>query len=279
MAIDTLARIIDAQSTSEGCKVTYAVEDQQTRCFWRGDSPKLGEIYLISPESPGEKALRVSSPSPGCWKPNGDALRWRKPISPENKITRMEVLRRRQKIRCALRKTLDDEGFLEVDVPLLVHGAPPEISIDSFKIEDRYLITSSEYQLRRLAVGGFTRTYSLTKNFRQGDNSAVRNPEFTMLEWGRIGGTMKEIECDTEKMVANALESLKRSVKISYRGNELNLSAPWDRIPVLEAIERFTGIAMKDFEAASCRRAIQAAGLEINPDWAENRGFLFSLLM
>jgi len=121
---------------------------------------------------------------------DSDTSRWQRPVSAEGGLSRMEILQRRHKIRRAARDYLDGQGFTEIDVPLLVHGASPDIAIDSFKIGDRYLISSAEYQLKRLAVGGFERLYSLTKNFRSGDMSSVRNPEFSMLEWGRVGGDM-----------------------------------------------------------------------------------------
>jgi len=80
-------------------------------------------------------------------------------------------------------------------------------------------------------------------------------------------------------MVEWALDALQVSPVVIYQGRKINLKAPWDRIPVLDAIERITGVAIRNFDAASCRRAVEAAMLEIRPDWAENTGFLFSVLM
>ncbi len=211
--------------------------------------------------------------------PDNDATRWLKPASPDGGPSRMDILRQRHIIRGALRSYLDGQGFIEIDAPLLVHGASPDISIDSFKVGDLYLVSSTEYQMKRLAIGGFTQIYSLTKNFRRGDLTSFRNPEFSMLEWGRVGSDMRQIENDAEYMLADALDGLNISPRIDYQGKKIDLTYPWDRVPVLEAIERVTGSPMRDFSAASCRRAIEKAGLEVRPDWAEHEDFLFSLLM
>jgi elongation factor P--beta-lysine ligase len=210
---------------------------------------------------------------------DNDAVRWQKPIALKGGISRMEVLQRRHHIKRAVRDYLDGQGFIEIDAPLLVHGASPDICIDSFKVEDRYLVSSTEYQLKRMEMAGFKRLYSLTKNFRHEDKSSVRNPEFTMLEWARVDGTMRDIENDAEYMVNDALDALKMLPVVSYQGRKINLKAPWDRIPVLEAVERITGGAMKDFEVSSCLKAVEVAGLEIKPEWKDDRDFLFSLLM
>ncbi|MFA4993753.1 MAG: amino acid--tRNA ligase-related protein [Bdellovibrionales bacterium] len=280
MTIDTIIRIIDVQNSAKVCKVVYAAEDQETLCVWEGSAPHIGDLFIIDKRHPGRNAQKIGEAKEGSWVADNDALRWRKPVSPNSKMTRMEVLRQRHSIRRTLRDYLDGQGFTEIEAPLLVHGAPPDMCLDSFKIEDRYLITSSEYQLRRLAVGGFLRTYSLTKNFRYGDGSgSVRNPEFSMLEWGRIGAEMRAIENDVENMVEEALDALKMPTSISYRGHKINMKAPWDKMSVQDAVERITGVVMNDFGADSCRKAAEAAGLEIRPDWSENRDFLFSLLM
>jgi lysyl-tRNA synthetase class 2 len=279
MAIDTLVRIIDVHASPTSCTVVYAIEDRETQTLWQGDPPGIGDVYLIDTTHPGKDARKISGPEPGRWMPDNDALRWRKPVSPTSGISRMEILRRRHKIRRAVQAYFDSQGFVEIEAPLLVHGASPDIAVDAFVVGERYLVTSTEYQLKRMAIGGFNRIYSLTKNFRKGDNSRVRNPEFTMLEWGRVGEDMRGIEADAEALVSTALDALQLSPVISYQGEKIDLTPPWERMPVLEAIRRFTGASVLNFEAPSLRKAAEAAGLEIRAGWAENKGFLFSLLM
>ena len=279
MAVDTIIRVIDVQAATEGCKVVYAVEDTETLCLWEGTPPKTGDVFVIDTQNPGKGARKLGEAAEGSWTAGNDALRWRKPVTPGG-VSRMEILRRRHIIRRAVRGFLDQQGFMEIDAPLLVRGASPDLAVGAFGVGDRYLVSSTEYQLKRMAIGGFTRLYSLTQNFRKGDsNGRYRNPEFTMLEWGRVGGDMRQIEDDVEIMVAQALDQLGLSSTITYQGQEINLARPWEKLSVLAAIERFTGIAVNDFDVASCRKAAEAAGMEIREDWANNRDFLFSLLM
>ncbi|MDD3370676.1 MAG: hypothetical protein PHE27_02500 [Alphaproteobacteria bacterium] len=208
-----------------------------------------------------------------------DTQRWQRPISSQGGPSRMDILRRRHIVRRAVRDYLDSEGFIEIDAPMLVHGAAPEPAIDSFKIEDRYLISSTEYQLKRLEIGGLHKLYSLTQNFRRGDTGRYRNPEFTMLEWGRTGSKMDQIEADAERLTLAALNALELPLHLPYADGVIDMRAPWERQSVAEAIERATGAAMNDFDLPSCRKAAETAGLEIHKEWAEDRDFLFSLVM
>ncbi len=273
----SLIRIIDVAQTKDGIRVAYYDEDKEKHCLWHGEPPEIGSVYAFDPLHQKD-ARKIAVPEAGSWSPDSDALRWRKPLQPCG-LSRMEILRRRHIIKRAVRNYFDSQNFIEIDAPLLVSGTTPDISVDSFSVDGRYLATSTEYQLKRLAVGGFTRLYSLTQNFRAGDSSAHRNPEFTMLEWGRIGESMKEIENDVEEMTASALAALRLPETIDYQGRRIDMKRPWDRLPVLAAIESATGIRITDFDASSCRKAAEAAGMEIRADWAENRDFLFSLLM
>ncbi|MCL2473464.1 MAG: hypothetical protein FWF23_00950 [Alphaproteobacteria bacterium] len=279
-----ILRVIDAAASSDKCwnAVCY-YEDTPFNFVFKNIAPQPGDLIEISGDAKecliiGENATLVARAE--LWPPaDNDGLRWRLPISHDNPITRMEVLRRRHVIRSAARAYLDNQGFIEIDAPLIINGAPPEIALDTFFVEGHYLITSTEYQLKRLAIGGVNRLYSLTKNFRNGDESTCRNPEFTMLEWQRVGETMKEIENDTEAIAIHALEALKSPLDIVYQGVPLNMKAPWKKTPVFDEVERLTGYAMKDFELDDCYKAAVAAGINISDDWKENKEFLFSILM
>jgi len=273
----SLIRVIDVAQTSKGIRVAYYDEDKEGNCLWTGEPPRVGDVYAFDPQNPKD-ARKIGGTQADVWRPDNDALRWRKPVQPSG-LSRMEILRRRHKIKRAVRHYFDSQNFIEIDAPLLVRGASPDICIDSFAAGDRYLASSTEYQLKRMAVGGFTRLYSLTQNFRAGDNSAHRNPEFTMLEWGRVGESMKEIENDVEEMTASALAALRLPDVIDYQGRPISMKRPWERLPVLAAIERAAHIPMKDFDSLSCRKAAQAMGIEIRAEWADDRDFLFSLLM
>jgi lysyl-tRNA synthetase class 2 len=195
-------------------------------------------------------------------------------------MAKNEILRRRHAIRQAVRAYLNGQGYIEIDAPLLVRGTTPDPAVESFAVGDRYLATSTEYQMKRLAIGGMEKIYSLTQNFRAGDAvGAFRNPEFTMLEFGRVGTGMAAIEKDAEGFVTAAMAALSLGDTITYQGRKIDMRTPWERISVAEAITGATGIAFEAFDLENCRRAVEALGIEIRQDWAEDRDFLFSLLM
>jgi lysyl-tRNA synthetase class 2 len=204
-------------------------------------------------------------------------MRWRKPIAGGG--SRMSVLRQRHLIRRAVRELLDREDFLEIDSPLLVRGTTPDSTITSFAVAGRYLATSTEYQIKRLMAGGFERLYTLTQNFRDRDQGARHNPEFTMLEWARVGADLAAIEHDAENLVWAAHLALGGTGILSYQGHAIDLRRPWAHITIAEATRQATGVSLPDFEAPSIRKALTTANVAIPPQWIEDRRFLFTLLV
>lgn len=208
---------------------------------------------------------------------SADRERWNRPDK-DGRIRR-ELLWQRHLIKRAVRDYLHDEGFLEIDMPLLVRGTTPDVEIDSFAVEDRYLGTSTEYQIKRMEAGGFEKLYTLTQNFRRGDRGRFRNPEFTMLEWARVGGTLRQIEEDVEKFTLHAHRALGGGGSLSYGGHTVDLTPPWDRLSVREAVEKYVGVALPDFTAESFAAALEAANIEVKDEWRNDTVFLFTVLL
>ncbi len=211
---------------------------------------------------------------------DSDATRWRKPGG-GMAVGRADILRQRHVIRRAARDYLDAKGYLQIDAPLLVRGTTPDPAVESFRVgADRYLCTSTEYQMKRLACGGFDAVYSLTQNFREGDSvGPLRNPEFTMLEWGRVGVELARIEEDAEGFILAAMQALGLGTSLSYAGRRIDMSPPWERLSVADAIAREIGRLFHGFDLENCRSAAEALGITIHGSWAEDRDFLFSLVM
>ena len=113
---------------------------------------------------------------------NGDIFRW---IKLTNKPSRMEFIQTRYKIICGIRKWFEQQNFIETETPLLVSAPSPEAQLFPVKTNKGYLITSPEYQMKRLRVGGFDKIFQISRCFRDDENSPQHNPEFTMLEWYR----------------------------------------------------------------------------------------------
>ncbi len=109
----------------------------------------------------------------------------------------------------ALRRFFASRGFLEVETPLMVPSPGLELHLDAFPVERSYLITSPEYQLKRLLAAGVDRVYSLCKCFRRGEAGRHHNPEFTMVEWYRSPGNWEEIARDVEDLVHEVVRAVR----------------------------------------------------------------------
>ena len=276
---ERIGRVIDVLPLTEGVqRLVVLIGDAAHQLDVTGSVPALGDVFTITPGDPPALLKKIGASYRGGWPNNGDGMRWR--IRNARGQTRLNALWQRHAIRRAVRDYLDSEGFIQVDVPLLVHGATPDTAIQSFAVDDRYLVASAEYQIKRLEVGGFDRIYTLTQNYRRVDGEGrFRNPEFTMLEWARVGQSLSTIEGDVEKILLCAHEALGGKGVVAVEGHEVDLAPPWDRLSVADAIERATGAHLSDFSLRSLKAAVAAAGIEIKSDSRVDVQFLFSLLM
>ncbi|PID38285.1 MAG: EF-P lysine aminoacylase GenX, partial [Proteobacteria bacterium] len=179
--------------------------------------------------------------------------------------TRLERLRERSRLLGALRAFFAARGFLEIEAPLRVRtpGLEPHLVAASAGV-GRYLITSPEYQLKRLLVGGLERIYSLGKCWRDDEHGPWHLGEFTMLEWYRAFSDVDELMLETEALVRHAAAAL---------GGEERLpppDQPFARLTVAEACARWGGVDVAGvMEAPELARRMIGAGL----DAAEEEGY------
>lgn len=228
--------------------------------------PAIGS--LVSAELDSETSIGalidLGGPAAGAWDPQGDVLRWR---AISKKRPRIDLLRDRQTIVREIREDLYAQDFLEVQTPLLVPTSCPDLHIDSMNAEEGYLVTSTEYQLKRLIVGGIDKIFSLTQNFRAGDLGTQHNPEFTMLEWARAFAPLSAIEEDVERFTRRAFAKLHpHRNELRYRNLHIDLTKPWERLTVRTAFERYLGVVVDDdFSLASLQRGAARANCAV-PD-------------
>lgn len=152
----------------------------------------------------------------------------------------------------AIRAFFEKERFHEVETPLLIARPPAESYLDVFettlldrhrKPKKAYLSTSPEVPLKKLIVAGIGNCYSLTKSFRNMEtDSRLHNPEFTILEWYRVGATYINIMKDCEKLFRAILGD-----SIIYQGKLIDVAPPWERITVVEAFEKYARVNFEDF--------------------------------
>ena len=177
-----------------------------------------------------------------------------------------EDFRVRARLISALRRFFDDNDFLEVETPILqpLYGgaaARPFTTFHNQLRQELFLRISFELYLKRLLVGGYERVYEIGRDFRNEGVSYKHNPEFTQLEFYAAYWDYRDVMDFTERMVAYAAQETLGTTTITYQGNEIDLSPPWQRITMREAIKQFAEIDYMDYpDAASLSSAIRAAG-------------------
>jgi lysyl-tRNA synthetase class 2 len=153
----------------------------------------------------------------------------------------------------AVRDFFDRRGFLEVDTPCMVPSPGLDLHLDAFFIaqetgsrRDRllFLITSPEYQMKRLLVGGIPRCFQLARCFRRGELGSRHNPEFLMLEWYRTFAGMDDVMADTEEIVCAIAREIAGGDSINAGGARVSLARPFERLSVGEAFRRYAGFEL-----------------------------------
>ncbi len=182
-----------------------------------------------------------------------------------------EVFRIRARTIAALRRFLDERGFLEVETPVLqpVYGgaaARPFVTHHNQLDQDLYLRISFELYLKRLLVGGYERVYEIGKDFRNEGVSFKHNPEFTMLEFYAAYFDYRDVMDLCEEMVAAVAQEVLGTTTLTYQGHTIDLSPPWRRVSLREAIIEASGIDYTQHPTAeSLAEALRAIGQEPEP--------------
>ena len=154
-----------------------------------------------------------------------------------------ENFAKRSVIIRAVRDFLEARGFIEVETPMM-HQIPGGATAKPFKTfhnalgVDLYLRIAPELYLKRLLVGGYERVYELNKNFRNEGISTRHNPEFSMLEFYIAYKDYNFLMSLTEELFSYAAMQAVGSMKIPYGDTEIDLTPPWPRVPMLEALEK-----------------------------------------
>jgi lysyl-tRNA synthetase class 2 len=149
-------------------------------------------------------------------------------------------LRERARVLADVRRFFDARGYLEVQTPIAVPSPGLDLHLDAFEVAGgdrgaaRWLITSPEYQMKRLLAQGWERIYQVVACFRRGEAGPRHNPEFTMLEWYRAHAGMDAVMGDTEQLVAAVSGG---TVRLGSR--TIDVRPPLERLTVCAAFERF----------------------------------------
>lgn len=162
-------------------------------------------------------------------------------------MTTAEILQSRARIVDAIRSFFKSEGFCEVDTPALVPCPGLEPHLDSFEVSARgatlaYLPTSPEYAMKKLLASGSGSIFQICKAFRDEPPSDFHLPEFTMLEWYRVGAGYEAVMDDCERMCAFVAEAACGGTAITWQGAQLDFAPPSERISVRDAFRRHAGL-------------------------------------
>jgi len=179
----------------------------------------------------------------------------------------------RTRIVAAVRSYLDEQGFLEVETPVLQprYGggfAEPFVTHYNALDADYYLRIATELYLKRLIVGGLEKVYELGKDFRNEGLSYKHVPEFTMLEWYEAYTDYRDQMERVERLIESVARETTGGTTTRYRGHEVDLKAPWRRIKLVDALEE-QGLWTRDPD--DLRGRLNGRGVDTSHDasWAQ----------
>jgi len=183
-----------------------------------------------------------------------------------------DVFIKRSRVISAMRRYMDGQGFLEVETPTLqpIYGgasARPFTTHHNALDQTFYLRIADELYLKRLVVGGFGKVYEICKDFRNEGIDVRHNPEFTMMECYAAFWDYNDVMRLVENMFAYIAQEVLGTLHITSRGHEVDLTPPYRRIKLRDAIIAECGLDYEQFpEQADLYREVQKLGVEVSPD-------------
>ena len=159
-------------------------------------------------------------------------------VNPETR----ELFLLRTRVVSAIRRRLDEDGFVEVETPILQprYGgafAHPFVTHSQELDVDLYLRIATELYLKRLIVGGLERVYEIGKDFRNESVSYKHQPEFTMLEWYEAYADYEDTMARIEALVEHVTQEVLGATRVTFKEQEITLERPWRRIRFVDALE------------------------------------------
>jgi len=188
----------------------------------------------------------------------------------------------RSKVIKAIRDFLDNRGYIEVETPILntIPGgaaARPFITHHNTLDIDMYLRIATELHLKRLIVGGFEKVYEIGRIFRNEGMSVKHNPEFTSIELYEAYTDYKGMMDLAEQLIVHVAQEVLGTTKITYQGEEIDLTPPWPRMTMLEAIKKYTDIDFENYKTDEEAKSI-AKKLNVPFEERHTRGEIINLV-
>ena len=160
-------------------------------------------------------------------------------------IRRQNPLIQRAAILQAIRQFFIDHGYLEVETPHRIPAPAPESYIDAVPSKDWFLHPSPELCMKRLLAAGYEKIFQICRCWRDGERGTLHIPEFTLLEWYRANSDYMNLMVECEALIQWVSSRIGMGDEISFRGRQIRLSSPWERLSLEEVFKRFARVSMK----------------------------------
>ena len=194
-----------------------------------------------------------------------------------------ETFIKRSKIISEIRKILDEKGYLEVETPVLntISGgatAKPFVTHHNSLDIDMYLRIATELNLKRLIVGGYDKVYEIGRIFRNEGMDIRHNPEFTSIEFYEAYADYNDMMDISEEIFSKCAMKVCGSMKITYQGQEIDLTPSWKRISMIDSIKEACGVDFNEIETdEEAVKLAEERGMEFADETKKTRGDVISM--
>lgn len=183
-----------------------------------------------------------------------------------------DSFRDRSTVISEMRRFLEDEGFMEVETPVIqpVYGganARPFTTHVNDKDMEAYLRIAPELYLKRLIIGGYERVFEIGKNFRNESIDTTHNPEYTAMELYQAYADYEDMMRITEELVEHITREVTGGTTVDYQGEELDMSAPWRRITMREALIEYGDFDVEELNDSEIRELMDEYGAELESEY------------
>ncbi|MEM9906486.1 MAG: lysine--tRNA ligase [Cyanobacteria bacterium P01_D01_bin.44] len=179
-----------------------------------------------------------------------------------------DTFRKRALITASIRRYLDQQGFIEIETPVLQSEpggaeARPFVTYHNTLDMKLYLRIATELHLKRLIVGGFEKVFEMGRIFRNEGISTRHNPEFTSIEVYQAYADYSDMMALTEALITTAAQEVLGTTQVTYEGQSIDLNAPWKRVTMHKIVQEKTGVDFSQFDdLAAAKAAAKKAGLK-----------------
>jgi lysyl-tRNA synthetase class 2 len=159
---------------------------------------------------------------------------------------RKENLKQRARLLQEIRRFFSGKDYLEIETPHRIPSPAPESHIDAIPSEEWFLHTSPELCMKRMMAAGYGKIFQICRCWREKERGTRHLPEFTLLEWYRAGADYQSLMDECEDLMGFVAQAVDAWPTMNFRGCEINLSSPWERISVKEAFQQYAQISMTE---------------------------------